>query len=145
MHQAERLLDADLSELSTFRLPARAHELIYLDQAAQLPELCLTNPALVLGSGSNTVFLDDWPGTVLVNRLQGISFQRLDAEHSLVRVAAGENWHQLVRWCMDHGLHGLENLILIPGSAGAAPIQNIGAYGVELSDVLQSVTVWDWQ
>ena len=63
----------------------------------------------------------------------------------MVTAAAGENWHRLVRWCINHHLHGLENLILIPGSAGAAPIQNIGAYGVELADVIETVTVWDWQ
>lgn len=144
MHQPERLCDADLSRLSTFRLRARAHDLIVLDQADQLPKLRVVKPLLILGEGSNTVFLKDWPGSVLVNRLSGISVKRLDADRSLVHVAAGENWHHMVRWCMDHGLHGLENLILIPGSAGAAPIQNIGAYGVELADLLVSVTVWDW-
>ncbi len=145
MHPAERHCNADLSALSTFRLPATAQELILLDEAAQLAGLQTTGPLLVLGGGSNTVFLNDWPGTVLVNRIRGISVHRLNADHSLVRVGAGENWHKLVRWCMDHKLHGLENLILIPGSTGAAPIQNIGAYGVELADVLESVTVWDWR
>lgn len=145
VHQAERRCNADLSKFSTFRLPATAQELVCLDHVDQLSGLHTNSPLLVLGGGSNTVFLKDWPGTVLLNRLRGISVQKLSENSSLVRAAAGENWHKLVRWCMDHGLHGLENLILIPGSAGAAPIQNIGAYGVELSDVLASVTVWDWE
>jgi UDP-N-acetylmuramate dehydrogenase len=141
----ERHHNADLSALSTFRLPATARELVFLDGEDQLAGLQTNDTLLVLGGGSNTVFLRDWPGIVLVNRLRGISVKTLSPDRSLVRVAAGENWHKLVRWCMDHQLYGLENLILIPGSAGAAPIQNIGAYGVELSDILESVTVWDWQ
>ena len=138
--------DADLSALSTFRLPARARELIELtapEQLADLPDSDL--PVLILGGGSNTVFLDDWPGRILLNRIAGLHVERLDADHSLVHVGAGESWHQLVLRCMSQGLHGLENLVLIPGSVGAAPIQNIGAYGIELSDVLEAVTAWDWQ
>lgn len=145
MPQPERRIDAALDRLSTFRLPARAAELVVLDHVDQLPDLSVRQPLLVLGEGSNTVFLDDWPGTVLVNRLRGVSVERTGKQASRVRAAAGENWHRLVRWCMDQGLHGIENLALIPGSTGAAPIQNIGAYGVELADVLESVTAWDWQ
>ena len=138
--------DADLSGLSTFKLPARARELVELtapDQLAALPASEL--PLLVLGGGSNTIFLDDWPGRILLNRLTGLQIQRLDEEHSLVHAGAGESWHRLVMNCIARGLHGLENLAMIPGSVGAAPIQNIGAYGVELSDVLDSVLAWDWQ
>lgn len=145
MPQPERRLNASLDGLSTFRLPARAAELIVLDHVDQLADLTASQPLLVLGEGSNTVFLDDWPGTVLVNRLRGISVERAGPAFSRVRAAAGENWHRLVRWCLDQGLHGIENLVLIPGSTGAAPIQNIGAYGVELADVLESVTAWDRQ
>ncbi|MFW5816314.1 MAG: UDP-N-acetylmuramate dehydrogenase [Wenzhouxiangella sp.] len=144
MPQPERRVNAELDRLSTFRLPARAAELVVVDHVDQLPRLSVRQPLLVLGEGSNTVFLDDWPGTVLVNRLRGVWVERAGSQASRVRVAAGENWHGLVRWCLDRGLHGIENLALIPGSAGAAPIQNIGAYGVEIADVLESVTVWDW-
>ncbi|NDY94460.1 UDP-N-acetylmuramate dehydrogenase [Wenzhouxiangella limi] len=145
MPQPERRFDADLAALSTFRLPARAAEVIFLDNLDQLAGLSYGHPLLVLGGGSNTIFLANWTGTVLVNRLRGISVERASQRDSRVRVAAGENWHRLVRWCLDHGLHGLENLALIPGSVGAAPIQNIGAYGVEIADVLESVTAWDWR
>lgn len=139
--------DADLAALSTFRLPARAAELVSIDELEQLRLLpAHTNkPTLVLGGGSNTIFLADWPGRILLNRLRGIRVTEMDGDRAQVEVAAGENWHQLVRFCIDHGLYGVENLILIPGSVGAAPIQNIGAYGVELADLLESVTAWDWQ
>ncbi|HMA99028.1 MAG TPA: UDP-N-acetylmuramate dehydrogenase [Wenzhouxiangella sp.] len=136
--------NAELNTLSTFRLPAKAAELIVIDHTKQLKDLRIQRPLLMLGGGSNTVFMADWPGTVLVNRLKGKTVEPLSNDFSRVRVAAGEDWHQLVRWCIDHRLHGLENLVLIPGSVGAAPIQNIGAYGTELADVLESVTVWDW-
>ncbi|MGY6553204.1 MAG: UDP-N-acetylmuramate dehydrogenase [Wenzhouxiangella sp.] len=136
---------ANLAPLSTFRLPARAGRLVALDHIEQLPLLPADPETLVLGGGSNTLFMADWPGTVLLNRLRGIEREDLPGGAVLVRAAAGENWHALVRWCIDQGLYGLENLILIPGSVGAAPMQNIGAYGVELSDVLESVSAWDWQ
>lgn len=136
---------ADLAPLSSFRLPARAARLAVLDHIDQLPGLATDPKLLVLGGGSNTVFMGDWPGTVLLNRLRGIEAATADEDQVRVRAAAGENWHGLVRWCIDHDLHGLENLILIPGSVGAAPMQNIGAYGVELGDVLESVGAWDWQ
>jgi UDP-N-acetylmuramate dehydrogenase len=138
--------DVDLARLSTFRLSARAREMITVDHPRQLEELPPGDlPLLVLGGGSNTVFLGDWPGRILLNRLGGIRIERIDEYFSRVEVAAGENWHQLVRTCIDRGLHGLENLIMIPGSVGAAPMQNIGAYGVELSNVLESVQAWDWR
>ncbi|TVR97582.1 MAG: UDP-N-acetylmuramate dehydrogenase [Wenzhouxiangellaceae bacterium] len=146
MATAAIIHDADLSALSTFRLPASARELITLTAPEQLAELPANDlPLLVLGGGSNTIFLDDWPGRVLLNRLTGLQVQRLDEDYSLVHVGAGESWHRLVMDCIARGLHGLENLAMIPGSVGAAPIQNIGAYGVELSSVLASVTAWDWQ
>lgn len=144
MRPAEAIASADLAPLSSFRLPARAGRLVHLQQLEQLPMLTADPSMLVLGGGSNTVFMGDWPGTVLLNRLRGIEVSALDDE-VCVRAAAGESWHGLVRWCIDRGLHGLENLILIPGSVGAAPMQNIGAYGVELADVLHSLSAWDWQ
>lgn len=100
---------------------------------------------LLLGGGSNVLILDDVPGTVYLNRISGIEILEDDGETALVEAGAGENWHELVLWSLDRGLCGLENLSLIPGLAGAAPIQNIGAYGVELSSVLVSVTAWDWR
>ncbi len=141
----ELIHDADLARLSTFALPARAAELVILERAEQLPALEPgARELLVLGGGSNTLFLGDWPGRVILNRLRGVTIETLDEQASLVHAAAGENWHQLVRHCLEQGLYGIENLIMIPGSVGAAPIQNIGAYGVELADTLVSVSAWDW-
>ena len=145
MRPIEIVEGADLAPLSTFRLPARAERLVLLDQLQQLSQLQYDPDTLVLGGGSNTLFMADWPGCVLLNRLRGIALEAQERDQVVVHAAAGESWHGLVRWCLDRGLYGLENLILIPGSVGAAPIQNIGAYGVELSDVLHSVSAWDWQ
>ena len=99
----------------------------------------------VLGGGSNTLFTQSPQPWVLHVKLTGIHLTQDSDDHVLLRVAAGENWHQLVLHCLQHGHYGIENLALIPGSVGAAPIQNIGAYGVELSDCLHSVSVFDMQ
>ncbi len=102
-------------------------------------------PALILGEGSNVLFAADFPGLVIKNCLLGKSFRQADQVpgKGLVEVAAGENWADFVAWTLEQGLGGLENLSLIPGTAGAAPIQNIGAYGVELSDLLLSLEAYD--
>ncbi|HEY7906734.1 MAG TPA: UDP-N-acetylmuramate dehydrogenase [Wenzhouxiangella sp.] len=135
--------NADLSALSTFKLPARARQLLMLSSVENLKQDLLSEPnLLILGGGSNTVFLSDWPGLVVLNQLKGLS-ARPDGDEVVVSVGAGESWHGLVRHCLDQGWYGLENLILIPGSVGAAPIQNIGAYGVELSSVVEQVVTWD--
>jgi len=98
-------------------------------------------PRLVLGGGSNVLFTCDFHGLVLINQLRGI--ERSDSEDAwLLRVGAGENWHELVCWTLEQGMPGLENLALIPGSVGAAPVQNIGAYGVELCDFCDYVEVY---
>lgn len=98
---------------------------------------------LVLGEGSNVVLVDDLPGLVLKLVNPGVEVVG-DAEGSVtVRAGAGQNWHELVRWCLEQGYFGLENLSLIPGSVGAAPVQNIGAYGVELKDVFHSLEAVD--
>jgi len=100
---------------------------------------------LVLGGGSNVLLAGDVPGTVWLNRLRGRRVAGQDAHTMQVEAAAGENWHELVCWTLQQGLSGLENLSLIPGSVGAAPLQNIGAYGVELAQHLDRVEAWDWQ
>ena len=139
----EIVRDADLTDLTTFRLPARTAELAILHSPEQIAALPPTDKdQLVLGGGSNTLFIGNWPGRILLNRLSGLSFEDR-GDDVLVTAAAGENWHQLVRTCIDRGLHGLENLVMIPGSVGAAPMQNIGAYGVELSDLTEHVDAWD--
>lgn len=135
--------NVDLSGLSSFRLPARAAELVVLDSPEQVEALPASDaPELVLGGGTNTLFIGDFPGRIILNRMRGLNFRR-DGDSVLVTAAAGENWHALVRRCLDQGLYGIENLAMIPGSVGAAPMQNIGAYGVELSDLFERLTARD--
>jgi len=137
--------NADLTPHNTFGVAARAgclaeiREIGDLEQALELAD-SREMPLLLLGGGSNVLFAGDFPGMVLLMRNRGIE---IDRESGRVRVAAGENWHELVRTCLDHGLFGLENLALIPGSAGAAPVQNIGAYGVELESFLVELELFD--
>lgn len=95
-------------------------------------------PFIVLGEGSNVLFLEDFNGTVVVNAIKGITIEEMD-EAWHMHVGAGENWHELVELTLKKGITGLENLALIPGMAGSAPIQNIGAYGVEFKDVCHYV------
>lgn len=134
-----------LKALNSFGVEATAGFLIRLENEEDLLSLPSFNPSrdLILGGGSNVLFTSDVPGTVLLNAITGRSIVKTDKDHSWVDAGAGENWHELVRWTLENNLSGLENLSLIPGLAGAAPIQNIGAYGVELSSVLDSVTAWD--
>lgn len=96
-----------------------------------------------LGGGSNVLFVSDYQGLVIVNQIQGLEIVSEDETSIGIRVGAGENWHHLVLWSLDQNLWGIENLVLIPGTVGAAPVQNIGAYGVEVSDTITSVEVFD--
>ncbi|MDT8321141.1 MAG: UDP-N-acetylmuramate dehydrogenase [Xanthomonadales bacterium] len=135
-----------LRGLNSFGLEARAQRAVTIETEDDLTSLPPFNPRadLLLGGGSNVLLTTDVPGTVFLNRIRG---RAIVAEHdgqAWVEVGAGENWHRLVRWSLDEGLCGLENLSLIPGLAGAAPIQNIGAYGVELSGIVDRLTAWDW-
>jgi len=134
-----------LRSLNTFAVDARAALLVTLETEEDILRAPSFDPArdVLLGGGSNVLFCSDVPGTVFLNRIQGIDILGQDDQQMLIEVGAGENWHALVMWSLDKGLSGLENLSLIPGSVGAAPIQNIGAYGVELASVLDRVTAWD--
>lgn len=92
-------------------------------------------PYLILGGGSNMLPTEDFPGLVIAIRSEGIAVRKKEADNIWIQVAAGENWHHFVQYCLAQGWYGIENLSLIPGSCGAAPMQNIGAYGVEIKDV----------
>ena len=136
-----------LESLTTLRVPGRAALLLELETEEDVLSLPALDPArdLVLGGGSNILLVTDVPGSVYLNRIRGISVVARDRDAVLVEVGAGENWHAFAVTALQRGWHGLENLVGIPGLAGAAPIQNIGAYGVELASVLESVAAWDWQ
>ncbi|HYG17188.1 MAG TPA: UDP-N-acetylmuramate dehydrogenase [Bacteroidia bacterium] len=99
---------------------------------------------LILGGGSNVLFTKGWDGITLLNELQDIQIISETDDAVLIKAASGENWHKLVMFCVERGYGGIENLSLIPGTVGAAPMQNIGAYGVEIKDVLQSVEFYDF-
>lgn len=137
-----------LQSLNTFRIAARAQAYLRVESLDQL-RAALADPAvaalprLVLGGGSNVLLTGDVAGLVLHIALAGRELVGSDANYHYVKAAAGEQWHEFVQWTLAQGMGGLENLSLIPGTVGAAPIQNIGAYGAETKDLFHSLTVFD--
>lgn len=139
---------ADLSAANSFGLNVTAEHFVQVHQLTELVEALEEAeaqqwPVLILGGGSNLVLQPVLPGAVIRVAAAGVDLLAGDAETAIVEVGAGENWHQFVCHLLTLGLHGLENLALIPGTVGAAPVQNIGAYGVEVSDCLHSVIAYD--
>ncbi|MEI8135705.1 MAG: UDP-N-acetylmuramate dehydrogenase [Bacteroidota bacterium] len=106
-------------------------------------DVYLKNPKLIIGGGSNILFTQNFNGLVIKNNLKGISVVFEDDNDVIVRAAAGENWHEFVLWSITKNYYGLENLSLIPGCVGASPMQNIGAYGVEIKDVFHELEAVD--
>jgi len=139
--------NADLAGFNSFGTGARATRLIQLRSVDQVPsllgELKQASRVLVLGVGSNVLFKRDFDGLVVINQLKGKRILAEDENSATLDIAAGENWHDFVRWSLAQEFFGLENLSLIPGSVGAAPIQNIGAYGVELERYFESLSAID--
>jgi UDP-N-acetylmuramate dehydrogenase len=135
----------NLQKFNTLAVPAMAQHFVSVKTDDELREaLAFARteklPLLLLGGGSNIVLRDDFPGLVIHIKSQGKEIVSENDEFVWLKVAAGENWHQLVEYSLDNALYGLENLSLIPGSVGAAPIQNIGAYGVEVKDVVAELS-----
>jgi UDP-N-acetylmuramate dehydrogenase len=129
----------NLQKFNTLAVPALAQYFVSVKTDDELREALVfarteNLPLLLLGGGSNIVLSDDFPGLVVQIKSQGKEVVNENDEFVWLKVAAGENWHQLVEYSLDNALYGLENLSLIPGSVGAAPIQNIGAYGVEIKE-----------
>ena len=140
--------DVSLQPFNTFGLPARAARYLRVTDAGQLDALradaALAGlPRFVLGGGSNVLLTRDVEALVLHMAIPGREIVGEENGAVLVRAGAGENWHAFVEFTLAQGLGGLENLSLIPGTVGAAPIQNIGAYGLEIKDVFHSLTVYD--
>jgi UDP-N-acetylmuramate dehydrogenase len=134
-----------LKPFNTFDIDVKAKYFSTFSNVEQLIELTthyspLPTPdsrlgAFILGGGSNVLFTKDFDGIVLKNEIKGIQKIKEDDEHVYIKVGAGENWHQFVLFCIQNNWAGIENLSLIPGNVGASPMQNIGAYGVEIKEV----------
>jgi UDP-N-acetylmuramate dehydrogenase len=140
--------NASLRAFNAFGVQATAALLAQVEQESDLPQV-LGDPRvagraqLVLGGGTNVLFVSDFPGLVIRIRLAGLQPAGQNDESWLFEVGAGMDWHDTVQALLRAGFAGLENLALIPGTVGAAPIQNIGAYGLEIAERLQSVRTWD--
>ncbi len=140
--------DYSLQNCHSFGLKAKTRRWVTVHSENELRDALVSQrqqrgPLLFLGEGSNTVFTHDFPGTIIHLALRGIQWHEDDAHFHYVEVAAGENWHDFVEYTLSQGKPGLENLALIPGSVGACPIQNIGAYGLEVSQRIHEVRILD--
>lgn len=145
LHTLKILSDFDLQPLNTLAVPSRAAQFVRVSDEAELKQALAYAkqqqlPILVLGGGSNVVLPERFAGLVIQLAITGIQVVADDDEFAWLRAGAGEVWQDLVEYSLQQNLFGLENLSLIPGTAGAAPIQNIGAYGVELDSVFESLT-----
>jgi UDP-N-acetylmuramate dehydrogenase len=138
------LQDFELRPFNTFGIDAKARLFTSFSSVVQLQEILQSaqfrsNSRLVLGGGSNILLTKDFDGLVLRNEVEGVSVENEDEEHVFVKTGAGENWHRFVLFCVQNNFAGVENLSLIPGNTGASPMQNIGAYGVEIKDVFHEL------
>ena len=134
--------NVSLQQFNTFGIDVKADRMALLESENDLGEILQggsSGSLLVLGGGSNVLFSGDYQGLVLKNNIRGREVLKQDEKYVWVRLGAGENWHQVVLWAIENGWGGIENLSLIPGTVGAAPMQNIGAYGVELCSVFENL------
>lgn len=136
--------NVSLKKYNTFGIDVKARWLSGFDSQASLEEVLAARPGrmLILGGGSNVLFTRDVDGLVLRNEIKGVGVVREDDQYIYVRAGAGENWHGFVQYALQRNWAGIENLSLIPGSVGAAPMQNIGAYGVEIKDVFHELSAY---
>ena len=136
----------DLTTFNTLALPAKAARYQRITAPEQLTEASLNKEKrFILGSGSNLVLTQDFAGLILHMAIPGKRRLKEDADAWYIEAGAGENWHDFVQWTLQQGWPGLENLSLIPGTVGAAPIQNIGAYGLEVAERFHTLTAWDFE
>ena len=139
--------NVSLKNFNSFGIEAFARYFVEINHVDDLIELFKDvqwqqTPRLVMSGGSNMLFTQNFDGLVVKINIRGIS-HRINHEEVVVEAGAGEDWNDLVNYCVDWGFAGLENLSLIPGSVGASPVQNIGAYGVELKDVFESCEAFE--
>jgi len=146
--ESDILHDVDLSGSNTLGVHALASRFTHIKHVSQLAELykkgvLRETDIFILGGGSNVLFADRVDRLLLKIEIEGIEVTDQTDHHVTIRAGAGENWHKLVSWCVEKDFGGIENLALIPGTTGAAPVQNIGAYGVELEQVFHSLQAFD--
>jgi UDP-N-acetylmuramate dehydrogenase len=133
-----------LKQYNTFGIDVLAKYFSSFSSVEMLSEILAKNiqPKIILGGGSNILFTKNYDGLVLKNEIKGIEIEKEDDNYVYVRAGAGVEWHTFVMYCIQHNLAGVENLSLIPGSVGASPMQNIGAYGVEIKDVFYALEAY---
>ena len=142
--------DVSLKDYSTMRIGGIASNLTAVESVQELADAVSwaqerSLPVLVLGGGSNVIFSDGYQGLVVINRIIGFDVLADDAQSATIKIGAGENWDKAVARTVDMGLHGIEALSAIPGTAGATPVQNVGAYGAQISDTFVSLEAYDMQ
>ena len=133
-----------LKNYNTFGIDVKAKYFAAFNSEVELVDLLKSEilqiaPLFILGGGSNILLTKNFDGIVFANKIKGIEIVSENENHTTIRVGAGEVWHNFVLWSIENNLSGIENLALIPGLVGASPMQNIGAYGMEVKDVIESV------
>lgn len=144
----EILKNYDLTKLNTFGVKANAKFFVEINREEDIKEVFLSsdfqdNEKLFLGKGSNILFIKDFDGIVILNKLKGTEILKEDSENVFIKAMSGELWHNFVMFTVNNGYWGAENLSLIPGTVGASPVQNIGAYGAEVKDIIESVETYE--
>ena len=140
--------NSSLYKLNSFGVKHKSKYLIEIKRKEDISFIInnkdlINEKIIIVGGGSNILFTKDFDGIVLLNKILGINKLDEDKNFIKIRVGSGENWDKFVSYCVDNNYYGIENLSLIPGSVGAAPIQNIGAYGVEIKDFIDNVQGYD--
>jgi UDP-N-acetylmuramate dehydrogenase len=140
--------NVQLADYSTMGVKSIAKQFISIDDINEIPDIInyiesTHSDFLILGGGSNILFANDFQGLVIRNQIKGIEILKESESHVILKIGAGENWHSLVEKCVENEWYGIENLALIPGTVGAAPIQNIGAYGAEIVNVFVELSAFD--
>ena len=143
------LQDSSLLNFNSFGVNHKSKYLIKIENRDDISNVInnkdiRNEKKLIIGGGSNILFTKDFDGIVLVNKIMGIDKFYEDENIVKIKVGSGENWDEFVSYCVENSYYGVENLSLIPGSVGAAPIQNIGAYGQEVSNLIKSVDCYDY-
>ena len=146
----EVLENFNLQHYNTFHVSAHARYFINVTDINCLRDAlgfakARNLPFLMIGQGSNLLFRDNYPGIILEMNIHGKRIKAEEGDDVLVEAKSGENWHVFVKWCLENKCYGIENMSLIPGTVGAAPVQNIGAYGVELCDAFESLEALEIQ